>query len=301
LKAIWDYCKEYPKFRNVTEIGRGIEYKTFKKSVKKEEFKGAVKGFGRFEKRINGKKDISITDVPDYSWLSLEPKDIQNPRSGTKIGLPQVLANRQRSGADIWRIKGLIDFSGCPSTDSFLVIRPNQQLSLSLYVIFALINSPYTSAYMFDNCLGRNNLEGILGEMPVPFKSQDLSKLETLAKKYFEFDRAAFSLKDEQELKQKKKKCLLEIDAEILRLYDLPPRLEKLLLDCFEGVQRKGVAFKFERYYPAGLDSYIPLSVFISEEFKTSTVENITKWVEENRTPAVIEALKKATEDFQGE
>lgn len=302
LKEVWDYCKEYSKFQDVAEIGRGIEYKNFKRSVKKEKFKGAIKGFGRFEKRINGKKiDIAITSLPDYSWLSLEQDGIQNPRSGTKIGLAQVLANRQRSGANIWRIKGLIDFSGCPSTDSFLVIRPNQQSSLSLYIIFALINSPYTSAYMFDNCMGRNNLEGTLGEMPIPFKGQDLSKLEALAKKYFEFDRSEFALSDEEKFKQNREQCLLEIDAEVLRLYDLTPRLEKMLLDFFEGVQRRGIDFKFDRYYPEDFDSYIPLYIFISEEFKKSTVQNIMKWVEENRTPEIIEAFKKANEDFTEE
>ena len=295
LKEIWNYCKGYAKFRDIAEIGRGIEYKNFNNSVKKENFKGAVKGFGRFEKRINGKKiDIAITSLPDYSWLSLEPDGIQNPRSGTEIGLPQVLANRQRSGANVWRIKGLIDFSGCPSTDSFLVIRPHQQFSLSLYVIFALINSPYTSAYMFDNCMGRNNLEGTLREMPIPFKGQDLSKLEAFSRKYFEFDRAEFALKDEKKIKQNKKHCLLEIDAEVLRLYDLPPRLEKTLLDFFEGVQRRGVDFKFDRYYEEGFDSYIPLYVYISKEFQNSSVENVKKWIESNRIPEVIEAFKTA-------
>lgn len=102
-------------------------------------------------------------------------------------------------------------------------------------------------------------------------------------------------------IEKEAKSILLEIDAEILQLYDLPPRLEKKLLDFFEGVQRKGVDFKFDRYYPTGFDSYIPLHIFISEEFKNSTVENVTKWIEENRTPAVLEALKKATEDFKVE
>ena len=86
-----------------------------------------------------------------------------------------------------------------------------------------------------------------------------------------------------------------------MRLYDLPPRLEKQLLDFFENIQRKGVDFEFNRYYPEGFDSYIPLHTFISEEFEKSTVENIAKWVKENRTPAVMEAFKKATEDFKGE
>jgi hypothetical protein len=298
LKEIWNFCKGYDKFRDIAEVGRGIEYKNFNNSVKKEEFKGAVKGFGRFEKRINGKKiDIAITGLPDYSWLSLEANGIQYSRSGTEIGLPQVLVNRQRSGANVWRIKGLIDLSGCPLTDSFLVIRPNQQISFSLYAIFAFVNSPYTSAYMFDNCMGRNNLEGTLGEMPIPFKGRDLSKLEALSKKYFEFDHSEFALKDKEKFKQSKKQCLLEIDAEVLRLYNLPPRLEKTLLDFFEGVPRKGVDFEFDRYYEEGFDSYIPLHMYISTEFRNSSVENVKKWIENNRTPEMIKAFKAAIKE----
>ena len=103
-----------------------------------------------------------------------------------------------------------------------------------------------------------------------------------------------FTLKNESELNEKKKQCLLAIDAEVLRLYDLPPRLEKTLLDFFEGAQRKGVDFKFDRYYPEGFDSYIPLHMYISAEFQNSSVENVKKWIENNRSPEVIEAFKTA-------
>jgi len=299
LKEIWNYCREYPKFREFAVIGRGIEYKNFKRSVKKEKFKGAAKGFGRFEKRINGKKiDISITSLPDYSWLSLESEYIQNPRYGTKIGLPQVLANRQRSGADIWRIKGLIDFSGYPSTDSFLIIRPNQQFALSLYVIFALVNSPFTNAYMFDNCMGRNNLEGTLEEMPIPLKGQDLSKLEALAKQYYEFDHTEFTLKDEEKYKWEKKQCLLKIDAEVLRLYDLPPKMEKRILDLFQA-QRKGVDFDFKGYYPDGFESAVPLHEYLSDEYQRSTITFADEWVKKHQSPEINEVLRTATEAFE--
>ena len=93
----------------------------------------------------------------------------------------------------------------------------------------------------------------------------------------------------------KAKRILLNIDAEILQLYDLPPRLEKRLLDFFAGYQRKGVDFKFDRYYPEGFDSYIPLHMYISTEFQNSSVENVKKWIENNRSPEVIEAFKAAT------
>ena len=296
LAEIWDYCKHLPEFEDYCEIGRGIEHKDFKKSVQKARFPNARKGFGKCGQRAN----IKIDALPEYYWLSLDKNDIKQPRYGLPRNSPQIIANYERSGGGAWRIKGFLDLKGLPLTRSFLVIRP-QQKDISLMAIWALINSPFTNAYMHCNCMAQHNIEGILRNMPVPFKGQDLSRLESLAKKYFEFNRAEFALKEEEKFEQNKKQCLFKIDAEILRLYDLPPRLEKRLLDFFEGIQRKGIDFKFDRYYPEGFASYIPLHIFISEEFKNSTVENAVKWVEENRTPEVIEAFRKASEDFDGE
>ena len=135
--------------------------------------------------------------------------------------------------------------------------------------------------------------------MPIPFKGQDLSKLEALAKKYFEFDRTEFALKDEEKFKQNKKQCLLNIDAEVLRLYDLPPRLEKQLLDFFEDVPRKGVDFDFDRYYPEGFESWIPLHEYLSEEYQRSTPSFVKKWVDEVRSPELTKALEIAVEAFK--
>lgn len=293
LKEIWDYCKQLCKFKEYAEIGRGIEYKDFSKSVQKNKFSKAVKGFGKFEI----KKDVEIDQLPDYYWLSIDSDDIKNARYGLKPNVPQIIANYARSGGNAWRIKGLLDFKGYPVTNSFLVIRSGTKKTVSLNIIWALVNSPFTNAYMYSNCMERHNLEGVLRCMPVPFGSQDLSKLNTCVQDYFSYSQShQFVLENQSE--EKKRQLLLAIDAEILRLYDLPPRLERKLLDFFEGVQRKGVDFKFDGYYPAGFDSYIPLHTLISEEFKNSTVENVEKWVEKNRKPEVIEAFSKASGDF---
>jgi type I restriction-modification system DNA methylase subunit len=288
LKEIWDYCRGYPKFQEFAVIGRGIEYKDFEKSVQKNKFANAVKGFGKFER----KADIKIDSLPEYYWLSMNQHDIKQPRYGLLQNVPQIVVNYARSGGNMWRIKGFMDVKGLPVTRNLLVIRAKQE-TLSLAVIWALINSPFTNAYMHCHCMEKHNMEGILRNMPVPFRGQDLSRLETLVQKYFRFD-STFVLKDEEKLDQKKH-CLLEIDAEILRLYDLPPRLEKRLLEFFAGVPRKGVDFKFDSYYPESFDSYIPLRMFISKEFQNSSVENVKKWIENNRTPEVIEAFKIAT------
>ncbi len=304
LKEIWDYCKEYPKFREYAIIGRGIEYKDFEKSVRKEKFPGAVKGYASFETFTKDKKqkkvDINITKLPDYYWMSLNATEICNPRYGTQRGLAQIIASYMRSSRSVWRIEGVIDLAGDPISNKLISIRPIPHKGISVYIIWALVNSPFTNAYMHCHCM-RQNLEGVLRDMPTPFDNQDLSKLESMVKAYFKLSEQHINvaLIDESKLNEEKKQCLLAIDSEIMRLYRLPPRLEKRLLDFFAGVPRKGVDFKFDRYYPAGFDSYIPLHIFISKEFENSTVENVAKWIEKNRTPEVIEALKKAEEDYK--
>jgi hypothetical protein len=71
------------------------------------------------------------------------------------------------------------------------------------------------------------------------------------------------------------------------------------LLDFFYEYPRKGVDFKFDRYYPEGFDSWIPLHEYLSEEYQRSTPSFVNEWVEKNRSPEVIRALEIAVEAFK--
>jgi len=306
LKEIWKYCRCLPSFCDYVELMRGIEYKNVKKSVKEKEFKGSVRGYGKFEKNIkikDGTKkiDIDIVDLPDQSWLSMKQEDINSWGYCKELGVPQILTNYGRTSRGVWRIKGLIDREGMPATKRYISIRPEPKSNISLEIIWAIINSPFANTYMYDYCMERDNLEGTLQNMPVPFASQELSRLEKLVEEYFELSekQKQFMSDDESKLKIEKKKCLLKIDAEVLRLYNLPPRLEKQLLDFFAGYQRKGVDFDFDRYYPENFDAYVPLRTFISEEFQNSTVENVKKWVDDTRNEKVVKAWDNAVKAFE--
>jgi len=235
--------------------------------------------------------------------MSLNEEDIENWRYGRQTCMPRLLVNYGRAGRDVWRIRGMIDSKGCPVSKNFIVIEPNIVNSGTLFIIWALINSPFTNAFMYCHCKKKNNLEGVLRNMPVPFKDNDLSRLEEMVREYFNLSeqQGRFMSGEEGDLKEQMKRCLLKIDAEVLRLYDLPPRLEKQLLDFFAGQQRKGVDFEFKEYYPENFGSYIPLRMFISEEFQNSTVENVSKWVEETRSPKVKKALDNAVKAFEGD
>jgi hypothetical protein len=50
------------------------------------------------------------------------------------------------------------------------------------------------------------------------------------------------------------------IDAEVLRLYDLPAALERKVLDLFTGIRRRGVPFNQPEYFPKGFTDLDRLS-----------------------------------------
>ena len=294
LKEVWDYCKEFPKFQEYVTIVRGIEYTgdlDINEKRSSSKFPCSQRGFYSYS------ENIFIDKVPELVWLNISEQYIKNKQS-LAINKEKVLLNYIRRGRIPWRLSPWKDIEGNFCSNAFLSIIPKGEFSLD--VIWAILTSPFANAYVHDHCMGKHNNEGVLSTMPVPFKGKDLSRLETMVRNYFELEQNdKFELKDESTIPEKKKQCLFAIDAEILRLYDLPPRLEKQLLDFFAGHQRKGVDFKFDRYFPKGFDSWIPLHEYLSEEYQRSTPSFVNEWVKKNRSPEIIKALETAVEAFK--
>ena len=92
---------------------------------------------------------------------------------------------------------------------------------------------------------------------------------------------------------------LQHVDAEILRLYDLPPRLERQLLDLFSDYKRPGVPFDFRRYFPEDFAPCFPLYVYLSEEYQRSTAGALRKRYKPVTDPAILAALEHAVEAFK--
>ena len=300
LNEIWEYCSDKFTLDNICDIGKGLEFegKDLPKgsiTISDKLHNNLTEGFASYDKKI------SITELPPVVYLNLSSEVVRRPQWGTECGKSQVLFNYTRVGSGPWRLKAWIDNKGHSFTSNFLVARPKDFNICTINFTWALLNSPFANAFAYCHNMERSNSAGVMRTMPVPFGFQDLSGLEEMVREYFVLSEKQkdFMAGEEAELKEKKKRCLLRIDAEILRLYDLPPRLEKQLLDFFAGYQRKGVDFAFDRYYPEGFGSDIPLRMFISEEFENATMEKVEKWVEDNRSPEVVKALDKAAKAFE--
>jgi hypothetical protein len=171
---------------------------------------------------------------------------------------------------------------------------------VQLEYLWALLNSPVANAYAYSYLGKRDVLVGTMREMPIPVASEhDIGRVSARVRSYLSHVGQLQSRTRGRSEEHQARQSLLGIDAEILRLYELSPKLERQLLDIFVGPQRTGVPFRFDRYYPEDFEPWLHLHEFLSEEFQNSQALKLLESHKSFDQPEVTEALRRATEDFE--
>ncbi|MCK4820777.1 hypothetical protein KA005_33740, partial [bacterium] len=156
-------------------------------------FSKAKQGFVRFKKTVEGGKggrrnvEIKLTELPDLYWMDLSDAAIMNPRYGMPTNQAQMLLNYIRGG-DPWRLRPLIDKEGRPITNLLLCIRPESS-DWEIEVLWAILISPFSNAFVFCHSMERHNLEGTVRRIPVPnYNKEAFEKIKHLVSDYFALD-----------------------------------------------------------------------------------------------------------------
>jgi hypothetical protein len=252
LEEIWSYCADNPRLKDVASAGQGFTFHASdlpagSLTFSDERFAGGQAGFVRFD------QGLQLHELPTQYWVNLNPRVIQRPRSGTAVRVPQVLLNYAPSGRGPWRLKALLDPTGHPVTSRFIAVRPSG-VSYSMLVLWAILNSPIANAFVFAHLGKRDNVVGDIKEMPMPPQSK-FGALENIANRYLKEASSSTS-------SAKLKDLLLDVDCEVLRLYALPAKLERLVLETFTGWERVGVSFSQSFYLPEGFHADVSLADF---------------------------------------
>jgi hypothetical protein len=300
LEDVWEWCQSLPRFEHFAKIGQGLMYKSQNnlpvnaQTVSSNPFPGAVHGFARLT------PDLHTDGQPPEVWMSIDPAVIRRPMTGTTIGVPQVLLNYAPVSRSPWRLKAIMDRAGHAVTSRFLTIRPLSE-STPLEFFWALCNSPFANAFTYTHSEKRDILAGTVRAMPVPHTTHaGIQRVVEAARAYLV---AIAPLARETWIpaldEDASRELLKRVDAEILRLYDLPPRLERQMLDLFSGWQRPGVPFDFKRYFPEDFAPCLPLHMYLSEPYRHSTAGALRARYEPVTEPAILAALERAVEDFE--
>jgi type I restriction-modification system DNA methylase subunit len=245
LHDTWDYLKRNPQFQDASDIGQGFSFKsrtdpTLPKDAITESDrykKGLQRGFVRLN------EDVWTHGLPDATWINLDPSVILAPRHGSTTGDPKILLNYAPVSRGPWRLKGFINRKGWPFSSRFLMVKPRSK-HWSLEAIWAICNSPVANAYSYAFSGKRDVLAGLMREMPIPkLLDVELAQLTKLVRKYLDSAKQIRKVAMDDALTEKLKILHWRVDAEVLRLYNLPVEFERRLLDLFSGIRRRGVPF----------------------------------------------------------
>jgi hypothetical protein len=267
LYEIWERGRER-RLKDIALVGRGLEYEGENKpegrpTWSEARFEGAVRGYA-----LVLPEGMQLHGGPKEFWLSLDEDVVRRPGMGTDRGHGQVLVPH-RPTRQAWRLRAVIDSRGRPTKDVFLIVRPKGPANPPLELLWALCNSSYANAYIHTHASKRDINIGQLEDMPVPnYGPDDEQRLVREVQAYFEaarlLDRSALDMPADEIACRN---LLRRIDALVLRLYDLPPRLEGQLLDLFQDLdERPGVPFQWKPYLPKGFKWRMPLYVYLAAE-----------------------------------
>jgi hypothetical protein len=312
LDDVWMYLSAGPTLNDYATIGQGLFHRgaglpANAWTIHDPARAGDLVGFA------NVPDDLTIFGLPKPVGINLADSVVDRIVAGAPSGRPQVLLNYGPVARKPWKLKATLDEKGHALTSRFSAIRPREGGPGALY-LWALLNSPVANGFAYDKLGKRDILVGTMRTMPMPARSPSHdAAIEHAAARYRALAIAKAGatpapsnlfipsaaptgpVPTDAEVRA----ALLAMDAAVLRAYDLPPRLERQLLDLFTGVERKGVGLEgpdshstFRGYYPPGFTSALPLHMVISEQFERARADNTVDRFKPGDSPHVRNVLR---------
>lgn len=277
LDEVWEYLTDYPVLGSQAEVHRGLQWISQSDGWSAVPRQGFVRGvFKPADSLVQfGITPTGFVDIREASAYRLGPLT----RAWDK---PKILVNVARRSRGPWRLDGALDASGLVPSQAFFGIWPTTP-DLPVEAIEALINSPLASAFVLEQASNQHLTNVIMKQLPLP-KRGALGDVVAAVWRYREAlgASAAYALRS-SEIDERLEALLIDIDAQLLKAFDLPPRLERRLLEAFRGHEaERRVAHPFKGWIPEDFTAYLPLYEYVGPLLR----ENTGAWALDVFTPA---------------
>lgn len=227
LNDLWDYLKNNPRLSSALKPSRGLEWTYDQDQATSDiEKPGYRLGFANA-------RHLQQYLPPRPIWLDFQPENLR--RGGAHDwSQPKIIASATRLSRGAWCIGAFADPDGSLCSQQFFGLWPVVALSpMELLAFSGVLNGPIANAFLAVNSPKDRFRASVVGDIPIP---ASLSvKLGELVQTYATLLGTPPILTGaDDELTR----LLAQIDAAVLEAYDLPLRLERQLLEFFEGSQR---------------------------------------------------------------
>lgn len=233
LRRVWEYLADSPLLGSVVELHRGLEWNTDQREASRTK---AAPGFRRGLHRVSD--SLAQFEVKQTGYLDTRAVNLRGGAINYRWSSPKIICNAARTSRGPWRLAAAVDSSGLVASQQFFGIWLSESAhpAPSLVELCAILNSPIASAFSYVHDEERRFRVEIMRQIPLP-QTRISREIESLVAEY-----AAASEGDDGPLFSSRPKSagdlLLEIDALVLKAYDLPPRLERELLRFLAEGQR---------------------------------------------------------------
>ena len=280
LSEIWQATAKMKRLGDLSSIHSGIQFNvpipTNKpRLISAEE----VPGFAPGVHKVKGTLEPFI--VLDTVFLNVSPHFMRTSAYRLPWNKPKLIVNASRQSRGHWKMTASLDRDGLVCYQNFQSVWPNDRIPLE--ILAATLNGPVANAFVSAWEPGRDIKVQTLKDIPVPdFDQTQQQIIASMVRQYAEARRLWLSRAlRENEAHERCSRLLRSIDAEVLRAYDLPPRIERMLLDYFTGHPRLGPVNSTE-YFPPDFKPYIPWHIYVSDEFKRASANETL-----NRLPVI--------------
>jgi hypothetical protein len=227
LGDIWDYLRSYPKFGAILETRRGLEWHYSQAAATNPEpLPGYKAGYPNA-------RHLRQYLPPQKLWLDFRR---ENLRCGATHdwSTPKLIASATRLSRGAWCIGGFADLEGLLCSQQFFAMRPRHPVSSTdLLALSAVLNGAVANAFLAINSPKDRFRTAVVDDIPVPIHLPE--KISELVAAYQTVLQNWELVADRD---AKLAQLLTEIDAAVLKAYDLPLRLERQLLTFFKDAER---------------------------------------------------------------
>ena len=279
LDELWEVAERLPRLGTMADVYRGLKWWKQGDGLSKSPREGFAPGVF---KPADSLRQFSLGNSV---YLNLSPEAAMFPGPLSRPwDQPKVLTNVARLTRGPWRMAAASDRSGLVASQGFFGIWPTSD-QLPLEALTAILNGPLANAFLTERASNQHFTNELLKLLPMPKRA--LGRVVESMKKY----RSASAAASAEALRPAESddvlnRLLIEVDAEVLRAYDLPPRLERRLLEFFRGHEHeRRVNHPFHGWLPENFTAYMPLHEYLGP------------LVERNRGAWALEAFTPAPEE----
>mgnify|MGYP001166944583 CR=1 FL=1 len=227
LHALWAHLAQNPVLDDRLEVHRGIEWQDSQADAWRGE---AEPGYKR---GLHTARKLQQYVLPQPVWLDCRPERLLYSAIDFPWANPKLFANAGRLSRGPWRIAATPDFSGLIGSQQWFGMWPRREEDAdALVTLAAIINGPVANAHLAIHSPANRFRISAVRAIPLPATFPHIAELVA---DYRRLLTGADLLTDRD---ARLRELLDEIDARVLAAYDLPPRLERDLLDYFGSAER---------------------------------------------------------------